>query len=615
MMFSYYRHFRKSAGKRSLVLLHLSILSAAVFSSASSNNHHGDIGGSTEKGYFVTAGRDIAAKANPYQSNDYQRGRQGYYGAPENTADRVEVSRHSDSRGYPLLTAEASAERQLNSLHRDNPALSGQLSQQLSQQSRGGGGDSYLSTQAIMTPAGSIHYWQSSVTYLICLSLLLLFLTVILGIRARALQRRSLIYREAARQSSQNTLIKQQKAQAQLLQKDQQLIDIVREIRTPLNHVSNSINEGLTDSGRPESRSALMTGMVYARDLLQAIDQLIDLAHENALSADHNHAVDISPILRRIVEGLQPVFDARELQVSEKIEFGLIICCSREGMEKIIVSLLSTIIKHTPRQGRIDISSAKAGDTVVVSINDQGHGLVEGEHTDFFEHALQLKNASRDSYTTMGIGLTLARQLIVRFNGQFYMQTNPGVGPCFIVIFPYIDNTASTSAADAATAPLYVQREIDTLLSEYSGPGSTRYNGEFITDASAAATAETRYEAGKCPLRINDRDQVFIASLKDLVAARYGETNLSAKIICEELAISESQLRRKIKALFGQSVPDYIRSFRLQKAAELLKQEGISAAEVAYITGFSSPAYFGSCFKAHYGVTPKTYQTNHAGTA
>ena len=57
------------------------------------------------------------------------------------------------------------------------------------------------------------------------------------------------------------------------------------------------------------------------------------------------------------------------------------------------------------------------------------------------------------------------------------------------------------------------------------------------------------------------------------------------------------QLSRKIKALLGVNVNDYILNARLQKAKYLLTNEDLTIAEVAYKVGFSSQAYFATVFK------------------
>jgi AraC-like DNA-binding protein len=72
--------------------------------------------------------------------------------------------------------------------------------------------------------------------------------------------------------------------------------------------------------------------------------------------------------------------------------------------------------------------------------------------------------------------------------------------------------------------------------------------------------------------------------------------------------ISRVQLNRKIKALLGINVNDYILNVRMQKAKFLLNNENITISEVAYKVGFSSPAYFSTVFKSKFDVTPSEFR-------
>ena len=68
--------------------------------------------------------------------------------------------------------------------------------------------------------------------------------------------------------------------------------------------------------------------------------------------------------------------------------------------------------------------------------------------------------------------------------------------------------------------------------------------------------------------------------------------------------MSRSNVHRRLKNLTNHSVSHFIRTVRLEKALEILKQKEASAAEIAYNVGFSSPAYFSHCFHKHYGFPP-----------
>ena len=84
--------------------------------------------------------------------------------------------------------------------------------------------------------------------------------------------------------------------------------------------------------------------------------------------------------------------------------------------------------------------------------------------------------------------------------------------------------------------------------------------------------------------------------------------NFSIDELCKQMGISRVQLYRKVKALLGCNVNDYILNVRVQKSKYLLSQAELTIAEIAYKVGFASPAYFSTVFKSKTGVTPKEFK-------
>ena len=119
-------------------------------------------------------------------------------------------------------------------------------------------------------------------------------------------------------------------------------------------------------------------------------------------------------------------------------------------------------------------------------------------------------------------------------------------------------------------------------------------------------------QAGGIPIieteaKIESLDELFMRKFADLLDVSYENTELNVEKISEELGISRVQLYRKVKEISGLSPVDYLRNYRLSKATTLLNQKRYSVSEVAYRTGFSSPAYFAKCFKSVFNMTPTEY--------
>lgn len=103
-------------------------------------------------------------------------------------------------------------------------------------------------------------------------------------------------------------------------------------------------------------------------------------------------------------------------------------------------------------------------------------------------------------------------------------------------------------------------------------------------------------------------DLKFISDFSSIVENNISNEQFSVETICRELGISKVQLYRKVKALLDTNINEYILQVRLQKAKYYLQHENVSVAEVAYKTGFASPAYFSTVFKNKEGVSPSTFK-------
>lgn len=103
------------------------------------------------------------------------------------------------------------------------------------------------------------------------------------------------------------------------------------------------------------------------------------------------------------------------------------------------------------------------------------------------------------------------------------------------------------------------------------------------------------------------RDEQFLRKIKEVLQENLSESNLTVEFLADKTAISRVQLFRKFKTLTGSSPSDYIKNFRLQHAAKLLKSGKYSVADVAYEVGFSDPKYFGICFSEKYKISPSAY--------
>ena len=102
----------------------------------------------------------------------------------------------------------------------------------------------------------------------------------------------------------------------------------------------------------------------------------------------------------------------------------------------------------------------------------------------------------------------------------------------------------------------------------------------------------------------NRMNAEFIMKAVDCVRANFANENFGKEDFASALALSQSLLYKKIKALTNLAVVEFIRSIRLNYAMEKLRSGEYNVTEVSEMCGFSTPAYFSKVFKEYFGKTP-----------
>jgi AraC-like DNA-binding protein len=113
-------------------------------------------------------------------------------------------------------------------------------------------------------------------------------------------------------------------------------------------------------------------------------------------------------------------------------------------------------------------------------------------------------------------------------------------------------------------------------------------------------------------ISVSRMDQAFMKELQEAIEANISELEFNVDQLGRKLYLSHSTLYRKIQALTGESPNQFIRSYRLKRAAQLLTANFGNVTEVAHEVGFSSTAYFTKCFREKFQQLPSDFQASEA---
>lgn len=112
---------------------------------------------------------------------------------------------------------------------------------------------------------------------------------------------------------------------------------------------------------------------------------------------------------------------------------------------------------------------------------------------------------------------------------------------------------------------------------------------------------------------ITQREDQFMKKITAIVQENLQDENFDVHYLCEEMAMSKSQLYRKFKALTNMSAAKYIRKLRLERARHLLFTTPMNVTEVCYEVGMTTLSTFSELFKDEFGQSPSEYQNQFNG--
>ena len=109
------------------------------------------------------------------------------------------------------------------------------------------------------------------------------------------------------------------------------------------------------------------------------------------------------------------------------------------------------------------------------------------------------------------------------------------------------------------------------------------------------------------PEALSPRDAAFMKELYELMEKELANTDLDITRMTEMMKISRTKFYYKVKGLTGENPSVFFKRYKLNRAADLLKEGKFNMSEIAYMTGFNTLSHFSTSFKKQFGVPPSEF--------
>jgi signal transduction histidine kinase len=259
-----------------------------------------------------------------------------------------------------------------------------------------------------------------------------------------------LTYRTHRDQVAQRVRLEQTTAHLERAHADLQRLDqfksrffanMTHELRTPLAMVLTPLElmlQGEMGEFTASQRSSFASMYRSALKLLKLINDLLDLSRleesrlpleigEHELVAYLKALVEQSEILARR-RGIALTFAPSVERVTVR--------CDLDRLERVFVNLLSNAIKFTPARGHVEVALAEVDESVRVVVQDDGPGFPPEKADQLFERFYQVDMEGTRRHGGTGIGLALARELVLLHGGTIAAFSDGRRGARFVVTLP-----------------------------------------------------------------------------------------------------------------------------------------------------------------------------------
>ncbi|PYQ26935.1 MAG: hybrid sensor histidine kinase/response regulator [Acidobacteria bacterium] len=222
--------------------------------------------------------------------------------------------------------------------------------------------------------------------------------------------------------------------------KDEFLMTLSHELRTPMTAILGWTRLLPSLPPNEESfRDAVSSIMRGAQLQARLIDDVLDVSRimsgKLRMSVEN---IDVAKLINASIEAVRPSADAKGIRITTELAAGLgAITGDPTRLQQVIWNLLTNAVKFTPRNGSVEVRSARTASHVEICVRDSGEGIEGHFLPHIFEPFRQAENPSTRVHGGLGLGLSIVRYLVEAHGGTVSAESEGrGKGATFIITLP-----------------------------------------------------------------------------------------------------------------------------------------------------------------------------------
>jgi heavy metal sensor kinase len=213
--------------------------------------------------------------------------------------------------------------------------------------------------------------------------------------------------------------------------------DAAHELRTPLSALRGSIEVALRGDRTPdEYRRVLASDLEEVERLIRLSEDLLLLSRALAGPEPARAGVDLEPLLLEVFDLGARLGQAAGVAVRIEAAAPSTVRGDAAALRRAIGNLVENAVKYTPRGGKVELSLTAEDGAAVVTVTDSGIGVEPADAERIFEPFVRLDAARSRDTGGAGLGLAIARSVVMAHGGTLTVESRAGSGSRFTIRLP-----------------------------------------------------------------------------------------------------------------------------------------------------------------------------------
>jgi signal transduction histidine kinase len=215
---------------------------------------------------------------------------------------------------------------------------------------------------------------------------------------------------------------------------------VSHELKTPLTSMQMAVYLLLEEKVgplNPKQVELLLAARANSDHLFDMVEDLLDLARfEGGAGLIEKKPFSCKALVEEVAERERELVTSRGLHLEVNIQPDLpSVSISRPRINQVFSNFISNAVKHSPTGGTITLSAKRDGaQTVRFSVKDEGDGIPAHLHRRIFDKFFRISETSSDEGA--GLGLSIAREIVLAHSGTIGVESEPGKGSEFFFTLP-----------------------------------------------------------------------------------------------------------------------------------------------------------------------------------